>query len=235
MLVSKQGDLRAPLLTCEEISQEKQEAARIAAPVEDPFDWGTARVFLIEDGRTMHGLLKELFSDNSSFQHNTGSLLNAFAKGKMYGLHMTETLEMFKYTGPKRQIFVRELFFVLPALCVCDDSNVGMVEILWVHSRARGNGFGSAFLQQLNITSVRTILHEAQGFWAKHPKIAIGFVSKPDHAAADRCHHEGTTGVALQTRCPYCHPSRKRRPSTAPAIADGNHAACAITSRPIHK
>jgi GNAT superfamily N-acetyltransferase len=161
---------------------------------------------------TLVELIREMFEANSGFLHNLNVIFDCFAAGRMYGLELPQTYEMFEYDGPDEPIFIQDTYNI-PAFC-CLDSN-SSVEILWVHPRARRFGFGSAFLKQLNIKSANSVLFDSQEFWNRHPTVTCSNVLPA------QTYHECNHGDFLpqhQDKCFLCaHRLRKKRKKTRPA------------------
>lgn len=135
----------------------------------DMSDWGKIKLVVI-DAYDFWALYDEMIDDKSGFVHNRGIILKAFKENRMYGLRVQETDEMYKRRARSDRSFARNFmgelsWYLLPCFCVLDNSN--QIDIIWTHSRARGNGFGSKMVKELEITSVSDILPESEEFWKK--------------------------------------------------------------------
>ena len=135
-------------------------------------------------------LVDDIGEDDGSFLHNREHLLTAFIENRMFCLEMNETEFMFRngasanwifagnkpivLTSPTTQRFIEMgsnySHFLLPCFCILVDKKQesdNKVDILWVHSRARRYGFGSKFVNELNVTRTSRQLDDSKEFWAK--------------------------------------------------------------------
>ncbi len=108
-------------------------------------------------------LFDELIDDKSNFVYNRCTILKAYKEGKMYGLTVDETEEMYQNQYFKNHIFTVK-YYLLPCFCIIEDEKV---VIIWTHTRARKKGFASKLLQLLNIKYVYNPLPESLEFWKK--------------------------------------------------------------------
>jgi len=175
------------------------------------FDWTGVKVVKVTSNNLVE-LIREMFEENCGFLHNLSVIFDCFAAGRVYGLQLPETYEMFEYDGPDEEIFM-EYTYNIPAFCCLDSDS--SVEILWVHPRARRMGFGSAFVQQLNIKTAKMVMFDSQEFWRAHPTVTCSSVLPP------QTYHECNHGDFLpqhQDKCFLCaHRLRKKIKKTRPA------------------
>ena len=108
-------------------------------------------------------------SDGIGFWNNRGTILDAYSKGKLYGLRVDETDEMFKRGVMGDPVFCRQLngevsWYLLPCFCVKEGDEA---ILLWTHTRARRRGFAKKLVELLEIKSADWPLPESLGFWQK--------------------------------------------------------------------
>lgn len=116
------------------------------------------KVKQITESSEFWSLFDELQDDKSGFLHNRTLLLDAFRNGHLYGL------EVDGRQSQNSPLYCRGSFYLIPCLCIKYGRTV---DILWTHSRARGNGFAKKLVRELSITKVRHPLEESLGFWKK--------------------------------------------------------------------
>ena len=103
----------------------------------------------VNAAETLQCLIREMYDANSGFLHNLCFIFECFAVGRLYGIRLEETNAMFQYKGCE-PIFMQWRYpWTLPAFCCLNKD--GGIEILWVHPRARHNGFTSIFAAQLGL------------------------------------------------------------------------------------
>jgi GNAT superfamily N-acetyltransferase len=164
------------------------------------FKWEQVNVFKISPdhfgGETLSHMLRELYDANSGFLHNASVLFECFATGRLYGLLLEETEDMFRYEGHHPMFMQSRPPWTLPAFCCL--SETGAVEMIWVHPRARRRGFASAFVHQLDVTQATVILPESKGFWDKHPQVQYSRICDlAERNAEPTCNHWALTGFPL--------------------------------------
>lgn len=125
---------------------------------------GKIKLEQITDGDDFWCLINELIDDKSGFMCNKSMIVEAYKHGNLYGLRMNETNLMYKNDARAHKIFCKDSFYLLPCFCIKDDQEA---IILWVHTRARLNGFGKLLIQELGIKVTRNLLHDSIGFWEK--------------------------------------------------------------------
>jgi hypothetical protein len=166
------------------------------------FDWTAVKVTKVSSDDLVE-LIREMFEGNSGFLYNLSVIFDCFAGGRMYGLQLPETSEMFEYDGPDEPLFIQDTY-TIPAFCCLDSDS--SVEILWVNPRARRMGFASAFLRQLNIKTAKEVTFDSQEFWRTHPTVTCSRVLPPED---DReCKH-GCFLPQCQNRCFLCAYGKK--------------------------
>ena len=156
---------------------------------------------IVDGAETLQHVIRELYHDNSGFLHNMSVLFDGFATGRLYGLRLEETDDMFKHNGHHPMFMQSRFPWTLPAFCCLDET--GAVDIIWVHPRVRHKGLASAFLRQLDVTRATVIVPESKGFWDKHPQVQYSricdfFLRNTDPT----CNHWALTGFPL-TDEPY--------------------------------
>ena len=103
----------------------------------------------VNAAETLQCLIREMYDANSGFLHNLSFIFECFATGRLHGIRLEETEDMFQYKGCQ-PIFMQFRYpWTLPAFCCLNKD--GGIEILWVHPRARHNGFTSIFTSQLGL------------------------------------------------------------------------------------
>lgn len=135
-------------------------------------------------------LVDDIGEDDGSFLHNRETLLTAFIENRMFCLKMNETEFMLRngavtngiFAGNKPIVLVSSTtqkyiemgsdysLYMLPCFCILVDQKQesdNKVDILWVHSRARRYGFGSKFVNDLNVTRTSRQLDDSKEFWTK--------------------------------------------------------------------
>lgn len=151
---------------------------------------------IVDGAETLQHVIRELYHDNSGFLHNMSVLFDGFATGRLYGLRLEETDDMFKHNGHHPMFMQSRFPWTLPAFCCLDET--GAVDIIWVHPRVRHKGLASAFLRQLDVTRATVIVPESKGFWDKHPQVQYSricdfFLRNTDPT----CNHWALTGFPL--------------------------------------
>jgi hypothetical protein len=167
------------------------------------FDLQQVKVFsispnsdIVNGAKTLQHVIRELYHDNSGFLHNMSDLFDGFAAGRLYGLRLEETEDMFRYKGHHPMFMQSRPPWTLPAFCCL--SETGAVDLLWVHPRACKRGFASAFLHQLDVTQATVILPESKGFWDKHPQVQYSRICDDKYRNTDNpCNHWALTGFPL--------------------------------------
>ena len=109
-------------------------------------------------------LFDELDDDKSGFIYNRNTILDAFRNGHLYGIEVEETDEMYRRGARGDPLLCRGSMYLLPSFCIKYGSTV---DILWTHTRARGNGFATKLVRELGIECVRHPLQGSIGFWKK--------------------------------------------------------------------
>lgn len=157
-----------------------------------------------EDGINSHSLewffviqkeLMEEWSENckngcgdKGFIHNQSIILEAFVKGRLYGLCMPETQLMYDNVTPNDPHFMTSDFtgitdYRFPIFCAVDDDN--RIKILWVAARMRRRGLGTQLVECLKTQGVSgaVFVEGALPFWQRlgtvtysnsHAQVAFG-------------------------------------------------------------
>jgi hypothetical protein len=171
------------------------------------FDLQQVKVFsissnsdIVHGAKTLQHVIRELYHDNSGFLHNMSVLFDGFTAGRLYGLRLEETDDMFRHKGIHKghhPMFMQSRYpWTLPAFCCLDET--GAVDIIWVHSRVRRRGLASAFLRQLDVTRATVIVPESKGFWDQHPKVQYSRICDDKYRNTDNpCNHWALTGFPL--------------------------------------
>ena len=126
--------------------------------------WGKIKTYPITDSNDFWALFDELVDDDSKFIHNRNTILDAYTRGTLFGLRVTETDAMFENRERNNRVFCKGTYYMLPCFCIKDSSSA---VIIWVHTRARRNGFGRILVEQLGITNAYCPLPESIPFWEK--------------------------------------------------------------------
>ena len=165
------------------------------------FDLQQVEVFAISSNSdcgatTLEHVIRELYHANSGFLHNMSVLFTSSAAGRLYGLQLEETEDMFRHNGHHPMFMQSRPPWTLPAFCCLDES--GAVDLLWVHPRVRRRGLASAFLHQLDVTQATVILPESKGFWDKHPQVQYSRICDlPQRNMDPTCNHWALTGFPV--------------------------------------
>ena len=165
------------------------------------FDLKKIEVFAISSNsdcgaETLEHVIRELYHANSGFLHNLSVLFTSSAAGRLYGLQLEETEDMFRHNGHHPMFMQSRPPWTLPAFCCLDET--GAVDIIWVHPRVRRRGLASAFLHQLDVTQATVILPESKGFWDKHPQVQYSRICDlPQRNTDPTCNHWALTGFPL--------------------------------------
>lgn len=143
-------------------------------------DWGVVDIRKVEDGDLLETLISELCDDDSNFINNLRIIFDDFKKGNLYTLKVCETKSMFNRKAYNDEIFAgnkniiiktKEKTFnllssksnyILPCLCC---RNRKTVDIIWVHSRCRRNGFGTKLIELLNLNKIYSFVEGSEEFW----------------------------------------------------------------------
>jgi hypothetical protein len=117
-------------------------------------------------------LYDELCHDHGEFVNqmtNRTTLLDAFRKGTLFSLRVTETEDMYNSRDSALPIFakgaVQTTLYMLPIMCVVDHDSPGEVVWIWSHSRARRIGLASLLVRLLGISRVFHPLPESLPFF----------------------------------------------------------------------
>ena len=120
-------------------------------------DWGRIQLQCIDEADEFWCLMEEVFDDsdeeNGGFWFNRDYLLDAYKENLLFGLRVSETDSMHDRRARSDTIFVRRSFYLLPCLCIPKGD---VVDIIWVHRRARRLGFGTLLVQRLGL--IRCVL-----------------------------------------------------------------------------
>lgn len=103
----------------------------------------------VDGCETLTCLIREMYAANCAFLHNLSLIFECFAAGRLYGLRLEETQAMWEHQGCEPIFMQMRSPWTLPAFCCVDKD--GCVELLWVHPRARHNGFVGIFARQLGL------------------------------------------------------------------------------------
>lgn len=109
----------------------------------------------IESGKDFWSLLDEMGQDEKKLLEYRDFIVEAFREGCLFGLCVD---------NEKKEVYAKgtETENLLPCLCVVAENEC---MLLWVHTRIRRRGFGTALIQKLAITKVSPILPESLPFW----------------------------------------------------------------------
>ena len=131
---------------------------------------GEVRLFnFAEEGIDSHSLewffviQEELFHEwtgngrGLGFIHNQSQILEAFIKGRLYGLCMPETRMMYDNVTPDDPHFMTSLFtgmtqYRFPVFCAVDEEN--RIDFIWVAARMRRRGLGTRLVEFLKTQGV---------------------------------------------------------------------------------
>jgi len=117
---------------------------------------------------------------NTGFIHNQSSILEAFVKGRLYGLCMLETRMMDENVAPDDPHFMSSdrsgriryrdgtRYMTLPIFCAVDDDK--RIDILWVAARMRRRGLGTRLVECLKRSEGVTdavFVEDALPFWQR--------------------------------------------------------------------
>lgn len=136
----------------------------------DPEDYGPLLLHPITEGRDFVALYKALQSDESGFVHNLDVIAQAFHDDNLFGLTAHETDAMFARGAHNDPFFDSwcsnyHTLYLLPCFAVVNDDHDTCI-IIWVHSKYRRLGLGTALVDQLDIRRVINPLPESRHFWA---------------------------------------------------------------------
>ena len=133
---------------------------------------GPLRLECVTSSGDFWALIHDVFDDTdpngTGFGHNRDTLLDAFRSGMLYSLRVEETQGMHDNGAGVDQLFATT-GYLLPCLCIPEAGN-RIVEIIWVHPRARRMGLASTLVRLMGLTGVGTIMPDSLPFWK-----AIGF------------------------------------------------------------
>tara|TARA_A100001015_G_C14633174_1_gene572510 strand:+ start:75 stop:506 length:432 start_codon:yes stop_codon:yes gene_type:complete len=91
-------------------------------------------------------------------------LLEAYKKQKLYGLRVTESIQMFENKERNNPLFCKNSWYLLPCFCVRETNKAIFI---WTHERARKKGFAKKLVELLNIDYAFKPLASSLGFWEK--------------------------------------------------------------------
>jgi len=150
---------------------------------------GEVRLFnFAEDGIDNHSLewffviqhqLMEEWSENdkngcgeTGFIHNQSMVLEAFVKGRLYGLCMPETRMMYENVAPDDPHFMASsrtgrTRYRFPVFCAVDDDK--RIDMLWVAASMRLRGLGTRLVECLKRQGVSgaVFIEDALPFWQR--------------------------------------------------------------------
>jgi len=113
---------------------------------------------------------------NKGFIHNQSMILEAFVKGRLYGLSMPETQMMYENVTPDDPHFMTSGFtcqthYRFPVFCVVDENK--RIDILWVAARMRRRGLGTRMVECLKTQGVvgARFVEGALPFWQRLGKV----------------------------------------------------------------
>ena len=134
-------------------------------------DYGTTELHQIESVENFWALFDEIINDNSGFQYNRSTLLEAFKNGNLWGLTIEETDSMFKRHAWEDPIFIKNnitnTLYLIPCLCVLNNEG-NKILIIWTHSRARRCGYAKTLVEYLSVDTLLIPdrpLPESLPFW----------------------------------------------------------------------
>ena len=127
-------------------------------------DWGEITLTRIEDGNDFWCLMEELCDDDSEFVYNRNIIVEAYKRGDLYGLSVSETDKMYERGARLDSIFCEKSWYLLPCFCLKENNEA---IIVWTHQRARKRGFAKKLVDLLKIETVCRPLPESIGFWEK--------------------------------------------------------------------
>jgi GNAT superfamily N-acetyltransferase len=120
-------------------------------------DYGNTELHQIESVENFWALYDELIDDDSGFQYNRATLLEAFKNGNLWGLTIKETDSMFKRGAAEDIIFIKPCvahqLYLLPCLCVLNNEG-NKILIIWTHSRARRHGYAKTLIEYLSFDTL---------------------------------------------------------------------------------
>lgn len=125
---------------------------------------GEIKLVQIEEGNEFWNLIDELIDDESGFMFNRNILVEAYKNGNLFGLRVNETESMYKRGARSDDIFCKDSYYLLPCFCIKEGDKA---IILWVHTKARLNGFAKLLIRLLDIKRTSYQLPESVGFWKK--------------------------------------------------------------------
>ena len=111
-------------------------------------DWGEITLTQIEDGNDFWCLIEELWDDNSISIYNRRILVEAYKRGNLYGLSVSETDAMYERGARIDDIFCDKSWYLLPCFCVKENNKA---IIIWTHQRVRTMGFAKKLAELLKI------------------------------------------------------------------------------------
>ena len=109
-------------------------------------------------------LFDELCNDNSEFLNNRSTMVEAYKNGRLYGLRVNETEQMYKRGAIMDILFCDNTFYLLPCFCIKENNTA---VIIWTHTRARHMGFAKKLVELLQIEYAYNPLPDSIEFWKK--------------------------------------------------------------------
>lgn len=106
----------------------------------------------------------ELCEEKGEIFHYRSILLEAYKKQKLFGLRVTESIQMFENVERNNPLFCKNSWYLLPCFCVRDKNKVIFI---WTHERARNKGFAKKMVELLDIDYAYKPIASSLGFWEK--------------------------------------------------------------------
>lgn len=120
------------------------------------FIFNELSLICIESGDDFWSIIDELTDDKSNFLYSKSTIVSAYKNKKLYGLSAISN-DMIS-----DKIFCTRSPNLLPCFCIVENS---MVEMIWVHSRARRNKLGTYMMKQLSVDTIYEPLESSMCFW----------------------------------------------------------------------
>jgi hypothetical protein len=89
-------------------------------------------------------LIDELDNDNSGFIPNRKVVLDAYIKGNLYGLEITDANRSYVMGATNNKWLCTGSVCLLPCFFITENDEV---VVIWIHSRARGIGLSKKIIQ----------------------------------------------------------------------------------------
>ena len=164
------------------------------------------------DGHAFWAIIEELKDDSTEtfgFYHNKSWIVEAYSRGEMFGLRLnpdaSDHTEAYK-RNRKTFCHYPTQHRMLPCVCVVSPFNGFHIELLWIHPRARNNGFAKKMINELCITHANQPMSTSLEFWRKMGVGVRGSTSYADvgylEGAPDETDAGATTGSVQEEGVP---------------------------------